>query len=276
MAKGTTFWRENKIKLDRGGQWQAVEIFQYSDGKQSAARRARKKKSVLSTPAQQNLNDKRSRRYFLQLLLANFDEGDYIAHNTYSDKYLPETEEEAGKIVRKWLDRIAYALKKQKKPPMKYAAITTVGDINGRIHHHVFLRCELDRDEIEDMWWAVKGTKTRKKEMLGGINVDRLKDWSGDGILDMAKYVTRQAKGKKKWTQSQNLIRPKEKRPNDSKYSSRTMGRVLEMEVCSREFEEFTGKNYPGFRVVQAEKVEPNTEYCWSGGIYLLLRRIAA
>mgnify|MGYP002590875420 CR=1 FL=1 len=50
----------------------------------------------------------------------------------------------------------------------------------------------------------------------------------------------------------------------------------LRIQVGSREFEEFAGKNYPGFRVVQAEKVEPNTEYCWSGGIYLLLRRIEA
>lgn len=276
MKKGTTFWRENKIRIDKGGEWMAVEIFQHSDNRTAAVRRIRKKKSVLSTPAQQNLNDKRSRRYFMQLVLANFREGDFVAHNTYSDKYLPETEEDARKILKKWLDRISYALKKQKKPPLKYAAITTTGDIHGRIHHHVFLSCDLSRDELEEMWWAVKGSKNRKREMLGGINVDRMKDWSGDGIFDMVKYVTRQAKGKKKWTQSQNLIRPKEKRPNDTKYSGRTMAQVMEMDMDGEEFLQFVQKNYPQYTVVQAEKAEPNLAYYWPGGIYLLLKRIAA
>lgn len=272
MKNGETFWRENKI--DCGDSWRAVEIFQYSDRRCTAARKKRKAKAMMSSPAQQNLNEKRARRYLLQLILANFEEGDYIAHNTYADKYLPENGEAAGKLAKRFLDRISYALKKRSLPPLKYVCITSEGTVHGRFHHHIFLSCKLSRDEIEDMWWAVKGTKSKKREMLGGINVDRLKDWTGDGIYEMAKYVTRQAKGRKKWTQSQNLKKPKMKRANDTKYRRKTMELVMEMDEKSEALREFIQKNYPGYAPVQIEKVDPNIEYCWGGGIYLLLRKI--
>lgn len=270
MKKDRAFWRENKIDCNQD--WRAVEIFKYSD--RPSTGKARRPKSQLSTPAQQNLNEKRSRRYFVQLILANFCEGDYVVHLTYSDKYLPQTTEAAGKILRRWLDRIAYTLKKRGLPPMQYIAVTAQGTIHQRIHHHVFLRCLLDRDELENMWWAVKGTKKTKREMLGGANVDRLKDWSGDGIYEMAVYVARQTKGKKKWTQSQNLKRPKLKRANDSKYRQKTMTKLLELQPDSPEFQGFLTKNYPGWKAIRVEIEQPKVEeWAWAGGIYLLLRR---
>ncbi len=176
-GRPNSFIREVKIKC--GPSYQAVEIFPYSDRRTEAARKKRKTKTVLSTPAQQNLNDKRSRRYLQQLILTNFGPGDMIAHPTYSDRHKPESWDAAQKNIKRWISRINYACKKRGLPAAKYICITPEGAVHNRIHHHVFLSCGLERDEIESMWWASKGSRTKPPDMLGGINVDRLKDWNG-------------------------------------------------------------------------------------------------
>lgn len=266
---GSAFWRE--VKIDCGKEFRAVEIFQYSGNPQ---RKPRKPKTQISSPAQQNLNDKRAKRYLLQLILSNFGPGDYVAHLNYQNKYKPENAADALRIFRRFIGRINYKLKKRGLEPCRYICITAEGEVHGRIHHHVFLRCGLSRDEIEDLWWAKKETKKTRREMLGGCNVDRLKDWSGAGILEMAKYVTRQAKGKKKWTQSQNLKRPKIRRANDTRFSMRMMGKVLSEDVKSQAIANFIHKHYPGWQPVQIEKAAPETEHLWGGGLYLLLHRM--
>ena len=274
MKKDTTFWRENKI--DVSGQWRAVEIFQYSDGRTQAVRKKRKAKAMMSSPAQKNLNDRKSKRYFEQLVLANFQEGDFVVHLNYSDRWLPPTFQEARKIVKKFLNRIAYAMK-QKGQELRYICVTAEGKVNGRIHHHVFLNAGLTMEEIEDMWWAVKKTKKNPAQMYGGANVDRLKDWSGEGIYNMVRYVSQQTKGEKHWTQSQNLKKPRLKRANDTKYKKKTMEKIMDTEIRSDDFRKFLQKNYPGWEAVKIEKETPgDSGWNWSGGLYLLLRKITA
>ena len=85
------------------------------------------KKVNVSAPKQKNLNDRRAKRYFIQLANGNFGVGDLVVHLTYAPEFLPESEEEAAKIVAKYLRRVAYLRKKRGLPPLKYLLVTQIG-----------------------------------------------------------------------------------------------------------------------------------------------------
>ena len=78
----------------------------------------RAKKMKESTPAQKNLNDKKSKRQFRRILHENFGRGDLALSLTFDEEHLPETE--TGEVVRK--------------------------------HFHMIISGGLDRDEIESKW----------------------------------------------------------------------------------------------------------------------------
>lgn len=149
------------------------------------------RKSTSLAPKQKNLNDRRAKRYFIQLANSNFGVGDLVVHLTYAPEFLPESEEEAAKIVAKYLRRVAYLRKKRGLPPLKYLLVTQIGrkkDGTHRIHHHILMNGGLDRDEVENLWWETKGTKDREPVMYGWANADRLRP-NAKGIASMAGYM---------------------------------------------------------------------------------------
>lgn len=268
-----TFQREKKIYCGAGNtpDYMEVDIYQYTDSQKTAVKGKRAKKEKVSAPKQKNLNDKNAKRYFVQLAEANFGQGDLAVHLSYSDEHLPATPEQAHAIAITYLRRVAYRRAKEGLPPLKYLLVTQIGrkkQGTHRIHHHILMNGELDRDTIEGMWWKIKGTKKRKPVMYGWANADRLRP-NDNGISQMAGYIIKDSMGKKHWTQSQNLIRPWS-RTNDFKYSRRQLLKVAEMPPDSEKYRLFWEAQYKGYKLVQCWRTY-NENTGWA--FYLKLRR---
>lgn len=161
---------------------------------------SRSKANKLSLPkknrkAQRNLNDKNSRKRLERLINCNFKEDDLWVTFTYSNKYLPKNINEANTNMRNYIRRINYRRKKIGLDNAKYIFITEFGK---RIHHHLIIESGLSMDEIEDCWNFGKRN-----------NVRRIDPDDEDGLTGLAKYLSKDPKGKKRWYSSKNLKKPK-------------------------------------------------------------------
>lgn len=209
-------------------------------GKQlkTAKVKGKRKRKAVTAPAQRNLNDKRARRYFTQLANTNFGENDIHLTCTYNKKYLPESLENAEQITNNFFRRINYRLKKRGLPPLKYLVVDEQKK-NGRIHHHIIMSCGLSRDEIESLW--SKKVPGGKIESFGYINADRLQP-DENGISALCEYLTKDPKGRKRWSASQKLTKP-EYAEDDRKYKKRNIEKIIKDDV-GREFWEEKYKNF--------------------------------
>ncbi|MEG2118553.1 MAG: hypothetical protein RRY76_05040, partial [Clostridia bacterium] len=106
MKNLTTFVREKKIYC--GSIYFEADIYEYTDTQKIAAKGKRSKREKVSQPKIKNLNDKNARRYFLQLVNANFLGGGYHTTLTYSNQNLPGSMEAAEREAKNYLRRLAY------------------------------------------------------------------------------------------------------------------------------------------------------------------------
>ena len=259
-----------------GKLYREVDIYTYTDAQNQIARRGRRsKKEKVSQPKQKNLNEKNSRRYFIQTANLNFasDPGALHVSATYCDKYLPATVEEAEKEARNFLRRLQYERKKQGLPPLKYMLVTasTVDRVTGmpvRIHHHILINGGLSRDTVEDLWRKRKRRGQQKGDKIGYCNADRLQA-AENSISALCTYLVRQAGGKKRWSSSHNLERPAS-RTTDMKYTHRQ----IEKWAHERPGREFWERRFPGWTLTDEDygiSFEYNDFTGWA--IYLKLRR---
>nr|DAF62945.1 MAG TPA: hypothetical protein [Caudovirales sp. ctu3532] len=265
-----TFVREKVVHC--GKEFLSPEIYPYTGRQVQAAGRKRGKKENVSAPKQKNLNDRRAKRYFVQLANSNFGAGDLVVHLSYAPENLPENEEEALRIVRRFLRRVAYARGVQGLSPLKYLCVTQIGrKKNGthRLHHHILMNGGLGRDEVENLWWKEKATKDRQAVLYGWANADRLRP-NDTGIAQMAGYMVQDSAGKKHWTQSQNLEKPWYGTPNDRRYTRRQLEKVAKLPEDSEEFRKFWESKYRGWALLACEKLY-NEQTGWY--FYLTMRR---
>lgn len=249
------FVREKDIKCNRF--YREVDIFTFTDSQQQAVRRRRKTKSKITAPKQRNYNDKRAKRYFVEMANANFWKGDYMVDLTYSDEHLPATFEAAHHQAVLFLERVARRRRALGLPALKYQLVTQAGEANGRLHHHINMNGGLPREEIEAMWWAVKGTKRKNYEdavPLGWCNVRGLQP-DKKGIARRAGYMARSSSGKKLWTQSQNLIKPDEiTTVTDGKFTRRELERIARLPTDCEEYRRFWERKYKGWKLVESRR----------------------
>lgn len=85
---------------------------------------AGKGKRGKSSQAQKNLNDKRSKRRFVQIANTNFGTNDFHISATYNNEHLPMSLEEAEKNVHNYLDRIKRKMKRETGEDLKYMLVT--------------------------------------------------------------------------------------------------------------------------------------------------------
>lgn len=153
--------------------------------------------------AQNNLNEKNSRKQCERVILANFDEGDIWATFTYTDKNVPTSMEMAKKDIQKYIRRVNHRRKKMGLPNAKYVYVTECGN-NGRCHHHIVMDGGLDMKIVEELWYSGRRNRVRR------LKKDK------NGLVGIAKYIAK-TKGKEQkgskfqrmWTPSKGLKKPK-------------------------------------------------------------------
>lgn len=257
-----------------GSSYREIDIFQYTDTqKLIAGKKPRGVKEKISEPKQKNLNDKNAKRYLTQIINGNFTEEDLHISLTYSDENLPKTIEEADRQAANFLRRLDYLRKKNRLPKLKYIIVTSYR--NGqdgtlaRVHHHLIVNGDVGRDEIEDVWRKRRKKGQKKGDKLGFVNADRLQLENGS-FTALARYISNQSSGKKRWSSSHNLIRPVA-RNNDTRYTRRQVERIAK----SPPDRFFWEKQYPGWTLTDdhygAEYVFNEETASW--GIYLKLRK---
>lgn len=226
-------YREKKIY---SGKMLEVEIYPitFQDRKQS-----RRKKEKVSETKQKNLNDKNARKHLVRLVDTNFTDNDLHITNTYTDKELPKSEDELKRDGKNYIRRINRARKRIGLSPAKYIMVYEYKeDKTGkpiRMHIHIIMEGGLDRDTIEKLW---------KK---GRCNTSRLQA-DEYGYEGLARYISKDPKGKKRWISSRNLKQPIVK-VNDFKYSNRKVRELSKNQGDKQEFERL----YPGYTFTSYE-----------------------
>lgn len=254
-------WKQRKtknVKVKESLELLDVKIYPISLKEKN---KSRKVKSKDTAPKQKSLNTKRSREYHMRLIHCNFDESDYVIHVTYSNSNRPITREEVEADFRNYILRINRRRKKEGLGNAKYVAVIEGGDgTKKKVHFHIIIDGELNRDILEDLW---------KK---GFVNVDRLQ-MNEEGLKGLTEYMAKEKrtdeeveeekKWNKSWRSSLNLIKPRAD-VNDTRLTKRKVQKMLFAEPSREEIE----KMYPGYTLTYYN-VSYNQEY---GNIYIDIR----
>lgn len=240
-------YREKKIY---SGKILEVEIYPISIQER---KEKRNKKQKLSLPKQKNLNDKNAKKHFIRLLNTNFTNDDLAVHLTYSDKELPADENEARRDITNYIRRIKHYRKKNGLTPLKYVAVIEYGEKKKRIHHHIVMS-GMDRDLVEQLWGK------------GWANADRLKE-DEYGFEALARYITKDPQGNKRWVQSKNLKQPAIL-VNDFKFSRRKVEELARSQEDRAAFQ----KLYPEY-ILNECKISIN-EITAGTYLYIKMRKL--
>lgn len=197
-------FREKRIY---SGKYLEIEVYPITKEERKKSRCKKKKES---RKEQKNLNNKNAKKHLTRLINTNFSEKDIFMTCTYDDINLPSSEEDAKKDINNFIRRIRNYRRKNNIVELKYIAVIenpVVGKSGkvGRVHHHLVMDGAVERDVVEKLW--KKGT----------CNTRRLRP-SEKGFEDLARYISKDPKGKRRWTQSKNIRQPDIK-INDYKFS---------------------------------------------------------
>ena len=156
----------------------------------------RGKKNKPTKEAQKKLNQRNKERKLTWMLNTNFTPEDIEIHLTYRDGEQPEDFEAARKDARNFIRRCR-RMYKVAGIELKYITVTEKGK-NGRYHHHITISGGIDRDQLENAWGN------------GRANSRRLQ-FDENGLEALAKYIAKEATGKRGFVASQNLKKPEVK-----------------------------------------------------------------
>ena len=249
-----------------GDNYMEIDLYPISEREKGASLSAKRRQA--SSRIQQNLNARNARRYFIQLLNANFTESDIHWTGTYDDAHLPDSIEQADHDLELFLRRVRSQSRKRGLPAPRFIAVTEWREEGDglpavRVHHHVVLSCGLSRDELERLWYRGKDN-----ERLGITNADRLQ-FDRESLERLANYLTKYTNRKRRWRQSRGLEKPQRPRPNDGKYTRRQLERLV---TSGAVFDsEFWRRKYQGWEINDITPIQNDVTKEWS--IYLKLRR---
>ena len=241
------FVREKKIFC--GPSYVEVDIIPRTwEADMVAKRGTRSKKKRESAPKQRNLNEKNAKRYLRQLGNGNFVNGDWFISLSYQEKFKPESMDQAEKEVGNYIRRLKTRYKKLGHE-LKYILVNEGGTNTVRFNHHLIinsLESGLDRDDVEALW--SKKPKGQKRERIGMVNARSIQT-NENGLEGILTYLSKDPKGRKRWSSSRNLVRPVS-RPNDHKYGPRTIEKIAQTPDQGRDYFE---KKYPEFDISEIE-----------------------
>ena len=186
-------WRQKKYPC---GEILDIEIFTRPE-KAKVFKRARREKE--SSPAQKNLNNKNSNKYFVRLVHKNFKRKDLSVDLTIADQFMPKTREAAQKMFKNYIARVNRWRRAQGLKNLIYVYVlsehTELGKAT-RFHFHLYAE-KMDREVLEDKWG------------MGYANTDRL-DFNELGVQGKSQYMARQSSysGCRTWGSSIGLKKP--------------------------------------------------------------------
>jgi hypothetical protein len=182
-----------RVKTIKSGKMLECEIYPLWKTK---SEKTKMKKIAASRETQKNLNDKNAKKNIIRKINTNFTEEDIIINLSY--KGPPPDEKQARKDIQNYIRRVREYKKKIGLPELKYIYVIEFeaeGSKKKRIHHHVLLN-KMDRDVAEQLWGK------------GYANSRRLQP-DEFGLEGIARYITKDPKGTKRWCASRNLEEPK-------------------------------------------------------------------
>lgn len=273
-----------RTKTIRAGDSLEVECFPILRVSQEAKRERRKRES---TAAQKKLNDKRAEKKMRRLLETNFHAGDYVLHPTYAygqiehgffnkeqlrrewqQAKLPMCDEDCRKDMRNFIRNARALIKRRGGDPkeFKYLYVMEVtkepreGDVDPlppRYHFHMVISSLgiLTIEDLNSLW------------PHGYCKAEPL-DFRFNGLEPLAKYITKQRRGKRKWASSKNLKKPDEKISNRKISKRRANAIADDMHGCAKEIME---KIYPGYVLENAEV--KYSDFISGAYIYARMRR---
>lgn len=235
-------------------QYQEIEIYTVGTGEHG---RKREREITTGPPFSGKNPEKwdghnaaRARKWFTRLVNTNFTEKDTHTVATYSDETLPEDEKQAGKDVDNFLRHLRDKCARKGLDRPEAIIVTEYQDENRetgqkavRFHHHILLRCQLTRDEIESCW-------NRKGRRLGRVNSDRLQ-MDKSSLEALANYLLKYTNRKHRWKRTRGIVDPITPRPNDSKYTRRGIEKIA-TDPAKLNDPAFWEKKYPGWALSEA------------------------
>lgn len=204
----------------RAGDQLEVEIYpEFTKGQRDEIPDEGKKKR--RRRAQKNLNDRNSRKMCERMIGENFTDRDIWATFTYTNENMPDSQEAANRNMQNYIKRLNYRRRKQGFPNARYIYVTECSS-RGRWHHHIVMDGDLDLDTVEKVW------------QLGQRNEIRRLQRDADGLVGMARYITKekkkQGKYQKCWRASKGLRKPKE-RGNHYKTTQKDVDKIVKGEL---------------------------------------------
>lgn len=210
-------------------------------------------KLVKTNKAQKNLNSKNARKRLERLINNNFTDGDLWITMTYSPENLPQNIEEAQKNMQNFIGRINYRRKKEGLEKAKYIYVTEYNEKKKvRCHHHLIMDCGLDMDTVEKLW--KKGKRNNVRRVSGDEN----------GLSGLAQYLTKDPAGRKRWSSSTNLKKPKESKS----YSTFKASHVKKIVEGRTSIKEIVEKKYSKM-IYTYEEIKYNK---FNGKFYIYVR----
>lgn len=249
-----TYYREQKTICGESydtASYLEVDIYPVSAKAHKKSSRAKKKDATKLS--QQSYNDRRAKRYHVQLVNTNFKDGDFSLTCTYNDDHIPDTDDraQADKDWSNYIKRIYRYCKKNGISRPKWIMATEYptkqddGSIKGRVHHHAIIEHTpgLAREMLEDLWCDRRG------EAIGMCRCDRLKMEHGSAE-SLANYISKNKKCDRSWRQSRGLKKPKTPQPNDTKWSKKKLHEASTLYIDDKDY---WAKMYPGYTLERAE-----------------------
>lgn len=200
--------------------------------------------------AQKNLNNKNAVKWFTRKVNANFGKGDYYLTLNYTNENRPKSYEEAKKHVRAYINKLNYEymklqahqegkklshkINKKKYKKIKYMYVIEISqEGKGKYHVHMIMSSELSMDQVEKCW------KHGRRNNIRRIDPD------DKHLTDLANYLSKDPKGKKRWGCSKGL---KEPIITTSKKVSKK--KIFEMDNDHSLVEKYMDRFNPGYKII--------------------------
>lgn len=263
--RGVEVQRTQTVKAGKLLYVKSFPIWDTSARRDAEAKLQQAKEKKGTTAAQKRLNARNAAERLELLINANFGAGDLLPSLTYRAGGQPKDMQEANRNVRNFIARLRNACRKQGIPDPEYVYVTETKETRRRVeyHHHMVLRIQMPRDEVEAIW----------KRKHGHANIKIAWD-EENNLTQWAKYMAKEVCGnvrsdeytsRHRWAASKGLKAP-EPRTSDKRISRR---RVEAMAKDIRQDPDMAKLHmaaiYPGYEVLEM-RIKTSE---WVGGAYV-------